>query len=71
MARIADAELGHGSIRPQPEGRLEPFSPEIVAEEFARLLKSYRMMRITTTVTRANGRASSFIKFGVRYEGDE
>jgi hypothetical protein len=50
---------------------LEPFSPEIVAEEFARLLKSYSMMRITATVTRANGRASSFSKFGVRYEGDE
>jgi hypothetical protein len=45
-----------------------PFSPEIVAGEFARLLKSYRVFKITGDRYAGEWPREQFSKFGIRYE---
>jgi hypothetical protein len=45
-----------------------PFSPETVADEFARLLKSYRVFKITGDRYAGEWPREQFSKFGIRYE---
>ena len=45
-----------------------PFSPETVADEFARLLKGYRVIRITGDRYAGEWPREQFSKFGIRYE---
>jgi len=45
-----------------------PFSPETVADEFARLLKSYRVIKITGDRYAGEWPREQFSKFGIRYE---
>jgi hypothetical protein len=45
-----------------------PFSPEIIAGEFARLLKSYRVSKITGDRYAGEWPREQFSKFGIRYE---
>jgi hypothetical protein len=45
-----------------------PFSPETVANEFARLLKSYRIKKITGDRYAGEWPREQFSKFGIRYE---
>jgi len=45
-----------------------PFSPEIVADKFARLLKTYRVIKITGDRYAGEWPREQFSKFGIRYE---
>jgi hypothetical protein len=45
-----------------------PFSPETVADEFARLLKGYRVIKITGDRYAGEWPREQFSKFGIRYE---
>jgi hypothetical protein len=45
-----------------------PFSPETVADEFARFLMRYRIMRITGDRYAGEWPREQFSKFGIRYD---